>query len=517
MNGARDGVVSVDEVGVEPGRLNQAASALENLRDVLAANVPVIVRNLQEYWSAGTGQPISLAPLRQAEARSVVDAADMRSRSNLAQAWMANPVNIDLVAGGKAYIPWDGTALTNADATGEAQNLAVAEKSGNLAQIQAVEQDIKDHLDEGAAGLSFLSAFYNQASPQVANLAATLYARNGTIQQPLAPGDQRILNTFAVGLASVMKNGTGNLTLTPQAMSALASAPDMWSVAMLVKYGPAAQAYGTGPGQQFRQAVSNATVQISPHVIVPADDPEVPALRAAWAWAAQRPVYLSDSAGATEFTRWHQIATISPYAYLLKGQLATELAGTMPDSRIEGSFNEGQKVLLSSTGLGAVIFFNDPQSLIGAKPAYVEQLVPGTPGNPVNPADPNSPAAWTGPKPLKSGQPGWRYNGKEGSVFYEEGDPSKPGLGEPDSVLHQGPYFKISQNGYVYRIAAEGNPALNAPNAATISIKAPNGDKTYIYDKAPTDDPGDGDGEGGGDPEGGGDIPGGADGAPVDG
>jgi hypothetical protein len=61
-----------DEVGVEPERLNKVASALENLRDVLAANVPVIVNTLQQY-----GQPISLAPLRQAQARSVQDAADI--------------------------------------------------------------------------------------------------------------------------------------------------------------------------------------------------------------------------------------------------------------------------------------------------------------------------------------------------------------------------------------------------------------------------------------------------------
>lgn len=505
-----------DEVGVEPGRLNEAASALENLRDVLAANVPVIVSTMQEYWSGGTGEPVNLAPLRQAEARSVQDAADMRSRSNLAQAWMANPANIDLVAGGMAYIPWSGPALTDADAALEARDLAAAEKSGDLAQIQAVEQDIKDHLDEGAAGLSFLAAFYNQASPAVANLATALYTKNGTIKRPLTRSDQRILNTFAAGLASVMKNGTGDLALTPQAMSALADAPDMWSVAMLVKYGPAAEAYGTGQGQEFRQAVSDATVQISPHVIVPADDPEVPALRAAWAWASKRPVYLAGSAGDAEFTRWHEIATVSPYRYLFKGQLATELGSSMPDSRIEGSFNEGQKVLLSSAGVGAVIFINDPQSLVGANPAYVEQLVPGTPGNPVNPDDPNSPSAWTGPKPLRSGE-GWRYYGKEGSIMYEEGNPSSPSLGQPDSVLHQGPYFKISENGYVYRIAAEGNPALTDPNAATISITAPDGSKTYFYDKVATDDPGDGDGEGGGDPEGG-DLPGGdAGGAPVDG
>jgi hypothetical protein len=492
-----------DEVGVQPERLAEAASALENLRDVLNTYVPVIVNTMEGYWAGGVGQPISLAALRQAEARSAQDAADMRSRADLAQAWMDSPVNIDVVTGGVAYIPWDGTALATADASLQAQDLAAADKSGDLAEIQAVEQDIQDHMDEGAAGLGFLAAFYNQAAPQVAGLAATLYARDGTLKQPLSAGDQRILSTFAEGLAAVMKNGTGDLALTPKSMSALTSAPDMWSVAMLVKYSPDVGAYGTGlAGQEFLRAVSDATVQISPHVIVPADDPDVPALRAAWAWASKRPVYLSGSAGDTEFTRWHEIATVSPYSYLFKGQLYSEFGSPMPDTRIGGAFNENEKVLISSAGLGAVIFFNDPQSLIGAKPAYVERLVPD---------------GWTGPQPLRSGG-GWRYYGRSGSVMYEEGNPASQSLGQPDSVLHQGPYFKISENGYVYRIAAEGNPALADPNAATISIKAPDGSKTYVYEKAPTDDPGDGDGEAGGDPEaGGGDLGGEAGGAPVDG
>jgi hypothetical protein len=93
-----------DEVGVQPERLAEAASALENLRDVLTAYVPVIVNTMERYWAGGTGQPISLAPLRQAEARSVQDAADMRSRADLAQAWMDSPVNIDVVTGGHAPV-----------------------------------------------------------------------------------------------------------------------------------------------------------------------------------------------------------------------------------------------------------------------------------------------------------------------------------------------------------------------------------------------------------------------------
>jgi len=96
-------IAAVDnEVGVDPERVAQAAAALENLRDTLAANVPVIVNTLNEYWSSGAGSPVDLGPLRRAEARSVQDAADMRARANLAAAFMANAVNIDVVLGGVA-------------------------------------------------------------------------------------------------------------------------------------------------------------------------------------------------------------------------------------------------------------------------------------------------------------------------------------------------------------------------------------------------------------------------------
>jgi hypothetical protein len=483
-----------DEVGVEPEQLAQLATELENLRDVLAANVPIIVNAMESYWNSGTGQPINLMQLKQAQARSPEDAADMRARSNLAQAWMANPANIDLVTSGMAYIPWDGQALDSQDAATDAQELAAAESSGNIAQIQAIEQDIKDHLDEGTAGLPFLSAFYNQAGPQVAALTDALYAHGGTIEQPLSAQDERILNQFGTGLAYVMKNGTGPTALSSQTMNALTNAPDMWSVAMLVKYGPDAAAYGkSGLGAQFLEAVSNATVTISPHVILPADDPEVPAFRAAWAWGSQRHILLASSAGDVEFSRWTEIASISPYSYLFKGQLSTEFTGMNPDVRIDGTFNEGGKILITSAPTAAVVFLADPRSLLGVSPADMQKLIPD---------------GLTGPSALKKGG-GWKYNDlKTGRMAaYEEGDPNAPNLGQPDSLLHQGPYYKISENGYVYRIAADGNPALNDPNAATISITAPDGTKTYLNEQIPTDDPGDADpgdgdlggGDGGGD------------------
>lgn len=76
-----------DEVGVDVGRIGQLASALENPRDALAANVPTIVNTMNEYWSSGTGSPISLQPLQQAQSHSVADATDIRDRAVMAVAY----------------------------------------------------------------------------------------------------------------------------------------------------------------------------------------------------------------------------------------------------------------------------------------------------------------------------------------------------------------------------------------------------------------------------------------------
>jgi hypothetical protein len=172
------GFMADDDVGVDPDRLAESASALENLRNVLAANVPVIVNTMEGYWSGGAGAPVNLLSLRQAEARSVQDAADMRARSNLAAAWMANPANIDLVAGGLAYIPWSGSALDQADAALQAQNLnaAVALAKTDPAAARAMLAAIADDLNDHSSDRAYLTAFWSQpgVNAAVANIASVL-------------------------------------------------------------------------------------------------------------------------------------------------------------------------------------------------------------------------------------------------------------------------------------------------------------------------------------------------------
>ena len=57
----------------------------------------------------------------------------------------------------------------------------------------------------------------------------------------LTKSDQQIMATFASGLASVDRSGQ----LSPEAVQAIANAPDIWSAAMLVKFGPPGSAWAT--------------------------------------------------------------------------------------------------------------------------------------------------------------------------------------------------------------------------------------------------------------------------------
>jgi hypothetical protein len=244
-----------DDVGVQPGRLSELASALEQLRDTLAQNVPTIVSQMNSYWSAGQGTAINLSSLQHAQGQSVEDAAEIRARSNLAIAWEAKATAC--LPGDMISVPWpaSGKALDAASAQADAQLLAQAEAEAAKdpkaarAQIAQVEDDLQDHLDQGQAGSAWVTSFYNDSAPSVANLAATLHTleqanTRSDIQDQftvLSAQDQKVVATFANGLAQADR--TGNLT--PQAVNAIANAPDAWSAAMLVKFGPPGSRWAT--------------------------------------------------------------------------------------------------------------------------------------------------------------------------------------------------------------------------------------------------------------------------------
>jgi hypothetical protein len=228
-------------------------------------------------------------------------------------------------------------------------------------------------------------------------------------------------------------------------------------------------ATSTPPGPGAGPSGNGGTTQISPHMIINANDPRAARLKAGWDWVVKN--YGPPHNGDDEFTRWHQVCSISPYRDACTGQLATELGGMFPNFRIEGSFNQGAKVLLSTAPMGAIAFMGDPGSLIGKSQDVVRQLVP---------------EGWTGPKPLKTGAPGERwFDGKGNSIMIEEGDPSAAG----GDAIHKGPYVRISQNGEITRIALDGNPALSDPNAPTMSVTGQDGTVRYVNAKSPIEVP----------------------------
>lgn len=267
-----------DEVGVDPQRLAQAASALEHLRDTLAANVPTIVNTMNMYWSSGAGSPISLAALRQAQSRSVDDATGMRTRSSLAEAWLQQKTSL-AGNGNMVNIPWGSTAagmqqLDSLDAAAEAKALAAAEASKDpkaaRAEIQAIQADLRDHAQSAKAdgpnsdSMAWLTAFYTSGAAAVANLGTTLNEEDGQGTNTLSGQDTQILKTFAGSLATVTSSGN----LTPQqsqqlvADFTLAASKDPWSMAMLLKAGPPGSAYGTAANGTGANLLAGVTEQV---------------------------------------------------------------------------------------------------------------------------------------------------------------------------------------------------------------------------------------------------------------
>jgi hypothetical protein len=221
-----------EEVGVDPGRLNELASALAHLREVLAANVPTIVGTLNQYWSAGQGIPVSLSPLEQARTRSNDDTANIQARCTMAIAWEDKQTTClahDMIA-----MPW----LTSGQlyGTSEAELLkraeAEAESDPNSpqarAEIMAVANAIKDH----AGDSEYLAAFYNAAAPQVAALAGLLHDEDGGADV-LSKQDAGILTTFAAGLATASESSNFNRAAVTKAFT---GAQDLWSAGILFKY-----------------------------------------------------------------------------------------------------------------------------------------------------------------------------------------------------------------------------------------------------------------------------------------
>lgn len=260
MDGTRPGnggnpVAGGDHVQVDLQKADAAASALEGLRDALAQNAQAILTAISNLRGEGADLPPPSA-LQKLQGRAPQDAAEMRTVARLAEELnqQMRSMQPPIIVSGMFELDasWDPKSLDAADAKYEAQALKLAEDNKDpkaaRAAIQAIQQDVQDHLDStDPADQAWLSAFYNQSAPQVANLASVLHNQDaGGIRNynnrfaVLTQSDQQILSTFANGLAAADKNG-----LSPQAVQQITNAPNLWSSAMLVKFGPNGSKWAT--------------------------------------------------------------------------------------------------------------------------------------------------------------------------------------------------------------------------------------------------------------------------------
>ncbi|HVT69899.1 MAG TPA: hypothetical protein VHF26_19255 [Trebonia sp.] len=496
-----------DFVSVTPGRLDQLTQRLEALSAGLAANAAKITAMMNDYAQQG-GDVAGLAQmLAQAQARAAPDAANMRARTELA--YKAAPAGGSFHASATVSIPWDVGTVSVLAARADAQELSIAmstkDPAERMADIKRVESDIKDHLAAGTAGLAYLSAFYNDAGPQVAALADTLYAANGTLARPLTAADQQILNTFGTGLAYVIKNGTGATALGAQATAALAKAPDMWSVAMLFKYGPSGKAYGTGSAATaLRQAVSNATVQISPHVDISADSPAVKTLQAAWQWAQVH------APQTPELYQWMVICGVSPYMGAIPAPLRDQVAQS-GRAGANNAFGSGTKLLITGAVSAGIIIVPNWLTSSGEITAFVhaaqiyqspdfEQLRRAyLSGQPAEITVDGTPVLYEPGLPAVQGYKGMTLFGERGFVlgpgaFRSEAELAKTILHECYRLNNSGSFDGVS-SGEVAR--SETDDAFNfAENSYSALVDEP-GVPGDPLGGAPGDDGGGGEGGGG--------------------
>jgi hypothetical protein len=284
-----------DHVKVDLQRADAAASALEGLRGALAEHVPAILTAISSLRGEGADLPPPTA-LVQLQGRSPQDAAEMRAAARI-----ATQMNNQMLAQQPPVIvtgmldlgtSWDPEALDAAAAADDARALIAAEhtsgKTAARAAILGVAQDLADHQGDTA----YLTAFWSRSGvpAAAANLAAILNRQDGGVNQLsaadqkvlatregtlssqgekflqngggaelLSAQDQQILTTFGTALAATTKAGTLDAAASQQLVTAFAKPADLWSAAMLFKYGPSGAAYGTTADQAGPKLLSGLT------------------------------------------------------------------------------------------------------------------------------------------------------------------------------------------------------------------------------------------------------------------
>jgi hypothetical protein len=236
-----------DYVAFEPSSLQQLSKSLDALAQNLAGNLSKVVSII----SAANGHAAGSGNVQAWASKARDDANDMSSRSR--EAW-------ELVRQGKAYRPpnfapvfspgmvnidWSATSTSGRQAQQDAKDLNLGQ-AATREQFAAAARSVANHKNDKV----YLSQFWANADPRVAQkLARILHDQDmregGSPDQPLSKSSKIILRDLAIGLAVATRLETVPADKKAALESALENPPnhDMWSSAILFKYGPDGKQY----------------------------------------------------------------------------------------------------------------------------------------------------------------------------------------------------------------------------------------------------------------------------------
>lgn len=243
-------------VGVDPKRLEELTKRLERLHDALAARGPQIVQ-LMRKW--GSRQDLGLIP--RLVAATADDARDMDTRTRKAyevaelQGWKPRQVAATQRLGAdgtvrsvpskddppKVRIDWTVTGDSRFQARQDAAALAAAVRGTDpkvrAAAIAEVARRVAAHTGDSA----YLTVFWKSAARDAARVARLL-------QQAAPPGPKLLDKNGAAALSALAASLAAATELNDKAGKPIVGkeildCPDLWSVGMLLKYGPHGSAW----------------------------------------------------------------------------------------------------------------------------------------------------------------------------------------------------------------------------------------------------------------------------------
>ncbi|GII64127.1 hypothetical protein Skr01_42120 [Sphaerisporangium krabiense] len=249
-------------VGVDPANLRELAVRLQRLHAVLARYGPAMQQKMQKW---GSGLDYTALPRLLDEALN--DARDMEARTTRAFDLAARaaggadaPPHHAPAAGATVELDWTASGHSAHQAGHDAATLDAALAAGPEradTRTHPVRESLVRHLNDG----SYLGAFWAGACPLALRAARSLARRAGAAM--FSAESAGILRALGASLASAtqMRKGTGKdrrPLMSDETRAAIIGHDDLWSVAMLFKYGPRGNAWDSRFLAEMVRAVLDA-------------------------------------------------------------------------------------------------------------------------------------------------------------------------------------------------------------------------------------------------------------------